>query len=450
MGADDATKNLRLVFALFLIVLPVFIFYFILYRTAVNLPILDDYEIILGTTNWLHQTPGFLHRLAVVLVSEHNGYKLMFENSVVWTVNSILGRVNILPLVVIGNIFPIFIFLIVMLMAKNIAAEATTRLLLIAPVAYLLFQLQYASALNFASSSLQHLAVIAFSLHTIYLLSRKAQSALAVACIAFIAAIACSPNGFFVAPIGVLMLAQEKRWKWMAYWMAVCIGLLCFYLFRYHSAPTAVGSKTAIAFSYLSPLYSISFLGASAARYSSVFPAVLLGLLLCCIFGVMVARRYYLQNPAIVYSIVFILINAVAVAGVRTDSGIAQSLASRYRIYSNLMLAFSYLFLVETALPRWKSARARSAFVAAALIISAAFCFLSDIAGSHFLAQKKLALTENYEREWLGEGSRSVGKIDLNVNPALKRQMESGVYDVNLPILRESVRLGVYQPPRQP
>jgi hypothetical protein len=164
----------------------------------------------------------------------------------------------------------------------------------------------------------------------------------------------------------------------------------------------------------------------------------------------MVARRYYLQNPAIVYSIVFILINAIAVAGVRTDSGIAQSLASRYRIYSNLMLAFSYLFLVETALPRWKGARVRTAFVAAALAVSAAFCFLSDIAGLHFLASKKLALTENYRREWLGEESRNIGQIDLNANPALKRQLETGVYDVNLPILRESVRLGVYQPPRQP
>jgi hypothetical protein len=450
MGADDATKKLRLVFPLFLIAFPAFIFYFILYRTAVKLPILDDYEIILGTTNWLQQTPGFLHRLAIVLVSEHNGYKLMFENTVVWTVNSILGGVHILPLVAIGNIFPIFIFLIVMLMAKNITAEAATRLFLMAPVAYLLFQLQYASALNFASSSLQHLAVIAFSLLSIYLLSRKTQSAFGGACIAFIAAIASSPNGFFLVPIGVLMLAQERRWKWTAYWIAVCTGLLCFYLFRYHSAPTAVGSKTAIAFSYLSPLYSISFVGASAAGYSSVFPSLLLGFLLCCIFGVMVARRYYLQNPAVVYSVVFILINAIAVAGVRTDSGIAQSLASRYRIYSNLTLAFCYLFLVETVLPRWKSARVRSGFVAAALVISAAFCFLSDIAGLHFLASKKLALTENYRREWLGEESRNIGQIDLNANPALRHQLETGVYDVNLPILRESVRLGVYQPPRQP
>lgn len=449
MGAVNTTKKSAPTFLFLLIAFPACIFYFILYRTAVNLPILDDYEIVLATANRLYLTHGFLHKLSVVLVGEHNGYKLMFENTIVSMLSSLLGQIHFLPLVAIGNLFPLFIFFIVALMANNVVSRTMARLFLIVPVAYLLFQLQYASALNFASSSLQHLAVITFSLLTIYLLSRNTMSAFAGGCATFILAIASSPNGFFVAPIAIFMLALEKRWKWALCWVTLCAGLLFFYLFRYHTAPTSVGSKTAIAFNVLSPLYSVSFIGASAARYSSVFPAVLLGILLCCVFGVMIAQRYYHKNPAIFYSVVFILINAVAVAGVRTDSGIAQSLASRYRIYSNLMLAFSYLFAVETVLPRWKSVKAQHAFVYVVLTASAGFCFLSDIAGARFLTQKKLVLTESYKREWLGEGARSTG-IDLSTNPAMKRQIDAGVYEVNLPILRESVRLGVYQPPLNP
>jgi hypothetical protein len=39
---------------------------------------------------------------------------------------------------------------------------------------------------------------------------------------------------------------------------------------------------------------------------------------------------------------------------------------------------------------------------------------------------------------------------DTEINPALQRQIVDGIYNVNLPILRESMRLGVYRPPGLP
>ena len=51
----------------------------------------------------------------------------------------------------------------------------------------------------------------------------------------------------------------------------------------------------------------------------------------------------------------FIVINSIAVSGLRSDQGLAQSLASRYRTYSNLLLAFSYMYIIEDLLPLVKS-----------------------------------------------------------------------------------------------
>jgi hypothetical protein len=454
MESADLSKKWKMSCALLLIALPALVFYFILFRTAVNLPILDDYEIILGTTNFIAQTHDVTSKLAILLTSEHNGYKLMFENGVVWMLFGLTGRIHILPLVALGDAFALFIFVTVALMAKISTANATTKYVVLAPVAFLIFQLQYASALNFASSSLQHLAVIAFSLLSIYLLSRKTRSTFLVSCFTSILAIASSPNGFFLAPIGVFMLAQEKRWKGIAAWLVLIASALGFYLFRYGSGASSAstGSEASTGLlQHINPMYALSFVGASAARYSSVLPGVLLGIALCCIVGFAAVRRYFLQNPAVFYSMVFILINAVAVSGLRSDSGLAQSLASRYRTYSNLMLAFSYLFFVENVLSQWKNVLARRAAIIVALVVSMTFCMLSDIAGARFLGEKKLALTQTYERQWQNAATGSVlSNSEMDENPALKRQLEAGVYNVNLPIMRQSVRLGIYQPPQLP
>ena len=194
-----------------LLALPVVVFYFILCRTAVNLPILDDYQIILGTTNSLSQAHTFTSQAAIVLNSEHNGYKLIFENGVVGALYDVTGHIYILPLVVFGNAFALVIFSVVALMAKDAATDVLTWLITLVPAAYFLFQLQYASALNFASSSLQHLAVVAFSLLAIYFLSRHARSTFVLSCIASVLAIASSPNGFFLAPVGVFMIIQTEE-----------------------------------------------------------------------------------------------------------------------------------------------------------------------------------------------------------------------------------------------
>lgn len=446
------SRRWKWISATLLLMLPALMFYYILCRTAVNLPILDDYQIILGTTNSLSQTHSLVSQAAIVLTSEHNGYKLMFENGIVWALYGLTGRIHILPLVALGNAFALMIFVVVALMAKDAARDGLAWMITLIPVSYLLFQLQYASALNFASSSLQHLAVVAFSLLAIYLLSRQTSGTFVLACLAAVLAIASSPNGFFLAPVGLLMIIQQKRWKQLAWWVALFILVFALYLFRYTGAPAADGSQQAATTSlrHINIVYALSFLGSSVARYSSVLPSVLLGVLLCGIAGLATVRRYFRQNPAVFYSILFILINAIAVSGLRSDSGVAQSLASRYRTYSNLMLVFSYLFMTENILRKWNAPIARRTVLAAITVVSMLFCAISDAAGARFLNEKKLALTRSYRMQWQNQTAENSPDAEIDNNPALRRQIEAGIYAVNLPILQESVRLGVYEPPAQP
>lgn len=441
-------------FASVMMAIPALVFYYILWKTAVRIPIADDYDIVLRLANWLHDHRWFPARFFFLLTTEHNGYKLLFENLVVYGQYTILGSVHFAALVALGDAFPLLIFLVVIYMSRGASTPISSRsLLLLAPVAYLTFQLQYASALNFASSSLQHLAVIFFSLLAISLLGNGGIRAFGAACAGLILAIAASPNGFFAGAAGLLLLVQGKEWRRSFIWVGTVIGMLLIYLYRYTGPSPAAASQdvTAGGLSHPHLLYALSFLGASGAQYSSTAPSLALGIVLLCVIALAAQRRYFRQNPPVFYSMLFILFNAIGVSALRSDLGVTQSLASRYRTYSNLLLVFSYVFIIESFFSNWKSQRVRRSFYLTALAFSVAFCCLSDIAGEHFLRGKKDALILCYRTQWQAE--RETGGVvegPPNANPALIRQIDSGIYNVNLPVLREAAGKGTYIPPENP
>jgi hypothetical protein len=452
MASSDASKIWRFTLSICLITAPIVVFYLILVRNAIELPILDDYQNILGVANALSQAHSLISRGAVVLASQNNGYKLIFESAVVWIQYSVVGHVKILPLMILGNAFPLVIFACLALMTKlSPVTDPAKNFLALVPVSLFVFQLQYASALNFASISLQQLTVIAFSIWSIYWICMDRSSAWIAGCVAGILAVASSPNGFFLAPIGILVFLQQRRWSRIAYWTMLFGCLLGAYLYHYAGNPTVTnaGKTGETPAHHVNLSYALSFLGSSAARYSSVVPSLFLGAVLLGIVAWATVRRYYRDNPAVFYSMLFIVITAVAVSALRADQGIAQSLASRYRIYSNLMLALTYICVIEGLLPKLQGQRLFNVALMAAIMVSALFCALSDLGGAHFLHQKKRLLILSYQRDWLG--AELGGKeTDTGTNPVLERQLRDRVYDVNVPIMRESVRLGVYSPVQNP
>jgi hypothetical protein len=448
------SQRVRLALVLACSAAPALIFYVILWRNAVRIPILDDYHIVLDSVSWVSQHHSISGRLLYLLTNEHNGYRLMMVNAITFCEYLLFGKIYFLPLVALGDAFALFIFLIVLRMARIASTNPIEKWILLMPIAWLIFQLQYASALDFSSCSIQNLGVVFFALASINLLDKSSVAAFAVSCIALIFAIASSPSGFFAAPVGFLLLLQKKQWLRMPAWIAAAAAMLLLYLYRYVPqvipatfAPPAPTSP----FAHLNLLYSLAFLGASAARFVSVGPALVLGVLLLAVIAFAAWKGYSRQNPPVFYAMLLVVINALAVSVLRSDLGVAQSLASRYRIYSNLLLVFTYLFVVETRIPRWQSAWWRRICVGSCILVSIAFCCLSDLAGERFLHGKKVALTYNYRTQWQGTAPEAALTSSASLaNPALLRQIKDGIYDVNLPYLREAVQDGVYTPPPNP
>jgi hypothetical protein len=149
----------------------------------------------------------------------------------------------------------------------------------------------------------------------------------------------------------------------------------------------------------------------------------------------------------------FILMTAIAVSCLRSDSGVVESLALRYRMYSNLFVVFSYIFTIENLLPQLKRESFRSGILAGVGILSVAFCVLSDVAGANYLSTKKQVLMYVYRVEWMRDPSAvDDAEVKEKVLAYIHKERHVspgvfGMYEIDLPTLQESVHLGLYQPP---
>jgi hypothetical protein len=388
-----------------------------------------------------------------ILTSQHNEYKPIFADTLYVLQYLMSGHINFAVLSSVGDLFVLPLFVVLYLMWAGDSRAIRERLLLFVPVSWVLFQLQYYSLLSWPGSTLQNIPVVLFSLLTIYLLGRDEQWAFCISLGSLSLAVASSGNGFFVIPIGCLMLIQFRRSGRLVYWLSTFVAMLALYFYKYnfHSGQARADHSVVSSLFHISPLYALSFLGASIARYGSYVPAAILGGCLCALFAYAVFDRLYASRPAMFYSICFILTTAVAVSGLRSDFGIAQSLVSRYRIYSNLLLILFYLYGIGkmgigTRLDLKPGVRIRSVVTAMA-IMAIGFNIASNYAGFKLLRSRTELTKEGMCRWERGEQSITTTLASASEDPVIRRQQMNGNYTPEGNYLREASQLRIYVPP---
>ena len=118
-------------------------------------------------------------------------------------------------------------------------------------------------------------------------------------------------------------------------------------------------------------------------------------------------------------------------------------IASRYSIYSSLMLIFGYSFLAQYLPGRW-SAFNRTGFYVTSIVMAAAFCFLADVYAYKILQTRRRAVIAGIE------SYRSNPEVNSPLNNAEfeKRYPKEKVYEQSM--LTQAIQEGVYTlPPKQ-
>ncbi len=439
---------LRMALPLLFVVLPAILFYAILARDLLNIPFYDEYDAVLNFLNHIVAVNGISAKATYFLAAQHNEYKLFLLHGIAWLQFSFSGHVDFWILSVIGNGLVLLLGLLLWMMflpgQKNLAARMTSFI----PVTWLLFQLQYWENLDWAASSLQHLAVLPFALGTIYLLLRGGRIAFFSALLALILAVGSDGNGLLVVPIGAAILALARHYKRVAGWLLISAGCIAAYAFRYTvRPPQAVPFQTAVSSSHhFNPAYALAFIG-SAASFPFKSASFLLGILLCFFFGYMARRGYIRKNPLVSWCVLFLLLTAIGVAGLRSGFGVEQAVASRYTIYSALLLIFAWFAIVEEFLLHRLASPFHSDIFLCAMLLVVPFSLAMDLGGWVQIDRRQHALIQAmaaYEHP-TPSGSQT-GPSPPLMNQATDPLTEAFNRQAR-PILAESIKLGVYRPP---
>lgn len=429
------------------ILIPPIYFYWALVRESINAPFLDDYDTPLKYLLTLTHLPSFRAKLVYALTTQHNEYKLIFENAVFAVQYYFFGHhLHIPALMFLGNLFIFGAFAVIVWDCCRPSWANGRELLFLLPVPYLVFQLQYASMLDFTMSGLQNVAIICFSLLTVRLLADERSAMFGLALLSLCMSVCTSGNGVFLVPVGVVLLLQQKRYRQIVPWLATTAVLGAVYLWGYHFgvSPKAQGAGLGARFATYW-LFFLSFLGSSGARFVSCTPSVLLGIVFCGLLGWSIRARAWRENPAIFYSIAFIFVTALGVAFTRSGLGVAESLASRYRIYSNLLIVFFYILGYRT-LEKSGNRRAQRAFLGAALVLSVGINVVSNHAGRRFLHERKTAIMCGMA-EWEGRSAGISAAGSEEMSAVTRKHLALHLFDPDDAILKQAVEAGIYTPP---
>jgi hypothetical protein len=435
-----------------LVAAPAVLFYGILFRTLVNLPLLDDYDAVLGFLNQLVKVTGTGPRLRYFMSAQHNEYKIFFGHGVAWAQYALIGHVNFAAICVLGDCAVVALALVLWSMFLPGEKDLAKRLAYFAPASWLIFQLEYYETLNWAMPSLENLWVIVFSLGAIRCLLLQSVKAYAVAIALYALAVSALGNGFLLLPVGMLMLVRRKQmaraWGWLTF-SAIFTAAYAYHYNIYSSQAHEHGSVFATIL-HIRPDYIIAFIGnmgaVAGASAVSVGLSLTLGTVLLLFFGWLVRRGYFRQNPCVGYCALFLLLTAAGVAGLRSDFGMMQSLSSRYTIYGALLLIFAWSAVVEVFPRIWKEPLVNNQLYVAAMTAAILLGLCMDEMGYLQLERRRREATQG-----MAAYENSVSPRSIN-GPGLNLGRSSAIIDSlrrRAPVvLDESIRLGVYEPPR--
>jgi len=379
------------VWLLLAVFLPVVAAFSVLYRQRLSVPYHDDYGVILSFANEYGRLQGFTVKVVDIATTQNNDYKLGFVHFVIAMELEFTRHLNFAFLVALGNSCLLVIAYLLWRLHRRNGSDLNQQLLEFLPISLLFFSLTYWESVNWAMAGLQNLSVIIFSLLAIYFLVPKETlsfSRLLLGSICAILAAFSSANGFLLAPVGLLLLLRRRFFLISAVW---CLSFsLPFAAYRYHYIPYHVSVHTMHRGSYVGKVcYYFAFLGCAIQQR---WLAAILGF---AIFGILVlaARSGFERtNPIPFYFSIWILLTAAPVAWLR------QGIASRYSVYSLLLLICCYWFLAQYLSTR-SAAFSLKCFYTSSIVLAAVLCFTSDVLAYVHLGQRQqivLGGIENY------------------------------------------------------
>lgn len=324
-------------------------------KDAINAPFGDDYR---STLHFLSQYLTSGADKSKLIFEQHNEHRIVFNKLVVLADYLRTGAVNFRTHILFANTS------LLLIAGLSIAAFSHKnplwlRLLWAVPVMLFIFQPSYWETQIWAMASLQNLFVVAFALASLYLLSTFNQRPLFFvgACVLAFVATFTGGNGILTFVAGLVWLLFTRQWKWLAIWAGVMALTAGLYFANYTKPADSPGvydslvNNTGRAFDYLFSLLGVyaSLITQKPTNVGKVLLAVFIGLGVWWLYR----REKSGVNPVFLLWLTFLYLTAASLMAARSGFGASQAFSPRYGLVPVLVMAVTYLTIIELLPTRW-------------------------------------------------------------------------------------------------
>lgn len=332
--------------------------YLLVLLNTSHAPRADDFDIVLNTLVQTVDSNSYSEKFAA-LFSVHNEHRPALIRLIAFALYKGFGNVNFVLLTAIGNMF--FIFLVLLLYEASSAKAGLAFL----PVLLILFNLQHFDTATWASLAVCHYGFLFFSALAIFLSYSERKIVFALCFISISITALCLGGAVIAAMVCLALQAYLKRPVRAVLMIIFIIGLIVlnYLVSQKSSAGLLTGDPGEILTFFF--LFLGSFFSINTVHLLSPLAGQILFFCLCYITFL---KKGYESNLRL-YSVFLFLTTLAAVVSIfRSHYGLPEAISSRYKIYSLLTLATAYLTFLEVV-----SEKQRKRFILAAICISAAF-----------------------------------------------------------------------------
>lgn len=290
----------------------------------------------------------------------HNEHIHLILKAAVTADHLVWGQVSFVRLIGYGALFYLVFFAVLIIWARKSDLEWVW----IIPVSFILFQPSYWGTMTWATTALHNFPGLLFALLTV--IFWKDCTLGNRLCAFLFLTLALFTNGFGIALLGSLLVWQAyeifkplPRDRTLSRWIslaALILGLATWIVFRQSQEinllRNPVGTLDFAGFLHFFSNFAGSCIHFLGSPWVNLLAVAEVGALLW-----LLKSDFHRKHPAWTCFILYLFIAALITTVARVDMGPKQGLASRYRIYSTLLVCFLYLGLVRTYGKRWTSNR---------------------------------------------------------------------------------------------
>ncbi|MFK7900769.1 MAG: hypothetical protein AB8B61_08420, partial [Cyclobacteriaceae bacterium] len=350
-------KNLEL--SIVLKWVPLVFYFCILFIFWENIPVYDDYDIVLGSLNRYITTDSFYQNLSQIINGQSNEHKIFYNKILNVLMLTVLGKVDFRFLMLTGNLALAGIFVLFDRQRKYLTTKINDSKVSVNFVvlifSLLFFNIQYYDSMLWGAPSNQYHGVLFFSILYFYFLFRSGKPNYYLATFFGVLAAYTHGNGLVCLFSSVIMLVLLKDKKKLVYAILLTVFTLFIYFYHYRFNPNPNIPKPLdtlkniphliVSYFFLVTGSLFQFGTSKTAGYvSSSIAGVCLSVLS---FYLIILKKHYLKSPFLSLIILFILLTFSLTSLSRAGLGLPQAFAPRYKVFQSIHLAVLTILIIK-------------------------------------------------------------------------------------------------------